>query len=597
MGEAGKYYAEKLSELTDANEKLTNRIRKITFYRLLSFLALICLPVILRKTMPFAALSAFLMLILFLWLVKKNSLLEKRRKRNAAAIKILNHELMSLDGDFLQFAAGDEFIDSRHAYTYDMDIFGQGSLFQYINRTTTRGGSLRLAQMLQYPLLNCDEIMLRQQAIAEISKLREWRIDFLTEGNLLETTESEKTALLDNAGDSLKLKGEKFLKILLIAFPVFAFFSLAWLIFGGSHLFLLLAVIVAIGIISYYWKDISRYSEIFGNKTKLIQKYGNLLETIERQPFESSKNSALKQVIISPEKASECIGRLRREMAKFEYRNNFLVGFVLDIFLLWDLRRMLSLQKWYNRYYEKLGAWIGAAEEIDALASLGFFADNNPEFIYPQPVDGDFVFEARELGHPLLKREKRITNDFAMDGWAKIAIITGANMAGKSTFLRTVGVNMILGRMGAPVCAAEMRFSPVNLYSSMRTTDSLLKDESYFLAELRRLAAFIKRLNHGETMFVIIDEMLKGTNSEDKLKGSQQLIRKLVKTASSSIIATHDVKLTEMENEFPENILNYCFEIEHDGDEMIFDYKLRRGVTKTMNASLLMKKLGILDGE
>ncbi|MCL1822405.1 MAG: hypothetical protein FWG22_06240, partial [Prolixibacteraceae bacterium] len=253
------------------------------------------------------------------------------------------------------------------------------------------------------------------------------------------------------------------------------------------------------------------------------------------------------------------------------------------------------LQKWYRNYSEKLIVWIETAEEIDALISFGFFADNNPDFSYPQPVEGDFIFEAKALGHPLLKREKRVTNDFTMDGWAKIAVITGANMAGKSTFLRTAGVNMILGRAGAPVCAAGMRFSPVNLYSSMRTTDSLLKDESYFLAELRRLAAFIKRLNHGETLFVIIDEMLKGTNSEDKLKGSQQLIRKLVKTTSSSIIATHDVKLTEMEKEFPDNILNYCFEIEHDGDEMIFDYKLRRGVTKTMNASLLMRKLGILD--
>lgn len=597
MDDARKYYSDTLSGLVCINEKLTKQIRTISVFRLLSFIALIGLPVILRKNMAFVVLSAFLMLILFLWLVKKNQWLEKRRERNRATIKILNHELMSLNGDFLQFAAGDEFIDSRHAYTYDMDIFGQGSLFQFINRTTTRGGSFKLAQMFQYPMLDGEEIYLRQQSIAEISKLREWRTDFLTEGNLLEATETEKTVLLNDVGDSLKLKGEKFLKFLLITFPVFAFLSLAWLIFLGSHLLLLLTVIISIGIISYYWKTISYYSEIFGNKTKLIQKYGNLLKTIEKQSFESSDNWALQQVVSSPEKASECIDRLRREMAKFEYRNNLLVGFVLDIFLLWDLRCMLSLQQWYNRHYKKLSAWIDAVEEIDARISLGFFADNNSDFIYPQPVEGNFVFEARGLGHPLLKYEKRVTNDFVMDGWAKIAIITGANMAGKSTFLRTIGVNMILGRMGAPVCAAEMRFSAVNLYSSMRTTDSLLKDESYFLAELRRLAAFIKRLNHGETMFVIIDEMLKGTNSGDKLKGSQQLIRKLVKTTSSSIIATHDVKLTEMESEFLQNILNYCFEIEHQGEEMVFDYKLRRGVTKTMNASLLMRKLGILDGD
>jgi DNA mismatch repair ATPase MutS len=181
-----------------------------------------------------------------------------------------------------------------------------------------------------------------------------------------------------------------------------------------------------------------------------------------------------------------------------------------------------------------------------------------------------------------------------INGWAKVMIVTGANMAGKSTFLRTVGVSLVLARTGAPVCAAEMVFSPVEIYTNMRTTDSLLKDESYFFAELKRIKGVLDRLQNGERIFVILDEMLKGTNSVDKFNGSKELIRRLVELKAVALIATHDLKLSEMEDTYPQQVFNKCFEIRIENDEMVFDYKLTDGVTQTMNATFLMKKMGII---
>jgi DNA mismatch repair ATPase MutS len=261
---------------------------------------------------------------------------------------------------------------------------------------------------------------------------------------------------------------------------------------------------------------------------------------------------------------------------------------------LWDIRCVYRLWLWHKQNHKKLARWLDVISEFDALISLANFANNHPEYIFPEIHEGDFVFRALKMGHPLLRDDKRVCNDLEINGWNKVMIITGANMAGKSTFLRTVGVNLILGRMGAPVCAEKMILTPIALYTNMRTTDSLLKDESYFFAELKRIKGVLERLRMGEQIFVILDEMLKGTNSIDKLNGSKELIRKLVQFNSVSLIATHDLKLSEMDVEFPDQIFNKCFEISINDDEMVFDYKLTDGVTKTMNATFLMKKMGII---
>jgi DNA mismatch repair ATPase MutS len=205
------------------------------------------------------------------------------------------------------------------------------------------------------------------------------------------------------------------------------------------------------------------------------------------------------------------------------------------------------------------------------------------------------VFTALKLGHQLIAEEKRVHNDFTVSSEGVVSIISGANMAGKSTFLRTVAINYLLAMTGAPVCAGKMTFKPMSLYTSMRTTDSLATNESYFYAELKRLRILKARISNGEKLFFILDEILKGTNSDDKSLGSKLFINRLVELGGTGLIATHDTSLGEMENDYPEAITNNCFEVELDGENILFDYKLRDGITKKKNAVLLMKQMGILD--
>lgn len=595
METASQYYNQVKSEAEKNLNKTKRIIRYFYIYRLLAFILIFSSFWIFKQSLLVSAISAFAFLTIFFWLVRKNIELERLKQRLEIRLYLINRELKALNHDYLDFPEGNEFIDPQHPYSYDLDIFGKGSLFQYINRTTTIGGSHFLAQWLTGPEKDIEAILTRQQSVKEISWLREWRLNFLTEGNLIDVSDQEKSALIDTNPEQIHIKNLKYLKAVVIVLPFLTLATLLIYIFKGTHIWLTLNLIINFVILYIYRKETDRYYNLFGNKTQLINKYLNILRIIENQKFESKELNQLKHSVLKPEKSSESIAVLIKAMAQFEYRANLLVGILLNAFLIWDLRCILQLKKWHYENSENLKTWTKTTEIFDALISLGIYADHNPDYTFPIPQNRNFSFSAKDLGHPLLKPGKRIDNDFNIEIFPKVTIITGANMAGKSTFLRAIGVNMVLACSGVPVCSQEMKFTPVDIYTSIRTTDSLLKEESYFLAELKRIATIMGELRNGIPMMVILDEMLKGTNSEDKLKGSQKLVHQLAQTKAATIIATHDVKLTEIEQELPNSVANFCFEITHQDDEIIFDYKLRPGVTQTMNASLLMKKLGIID--
>jgi len=232
---------------------------------------------------------------------------------------------------------------------------------------------------------------------------------------------------------------------------------------------------------------------------------------------------------------------------------------------------------------------------MDALNSLANLAHNYPDFVMPKPVDGEFFLKMQAGAHPLLDEKIRVDNDFTINGYSQIRIITGANMAGKSTFLRTIGVNMILAMAGSVVCAKEFEFTPLSLHTSIRTNDSLQKHESYFFAELKRLKSIINRLEKDEKLFVIVDEMLRGTNSKDKHLGSAALIKRLINLQASGLVATHDIELGKMTEDYPQNIENYRFEVDIKNEELYFDYKIKTGISQNLNAMFLMKKMGIVE--
>jgi DNA mismatch repair ATPase MutS len=290
----------------------------------------------------------------------------------------------------------------------------------------------------------------------------------------------------------------------------------------------------------------------------------------------------------------EVIKRLSKLLNMMDSNLNLLVSVIMNGLFMFNIHVLIAVERWRLTYKSLVPIWFEVLAEFDALSSLGTYAFNNPAYIYPEPVSDGFRFVAEKIGHPLIPRESCVTNDLEITGWNQFRIITGANMSGKSTFLRTIGANLLLAMMGAPVFAKRLTFYPIEIHSSIRTNDSLAKRESYFYAELKRLKEIITELEQGKQKLILLDEILKGTNSSDKQSGSIALIKQLMKYQLAGLFATHDLALGDLINHYPENIKNLCFEIHITGDRMEIDYKLSPGVCRNLNASFLMKNMGII---
>jgi DNA mismatch repair ATPase MutS len=329
-------------------------------------------------------------------------------------------------------------------------------------------------------------------------------------------------------------------------------------------------------------------------KYRLISSFGKMIEEVESTTFHSDVLSGMRSELIDGHSsASAELKRLGKILGAFDSRMNILAGFFLNAVILWDMQCINRLKRWSNRNGSHTGTWLRILGEFDAFSSLANNRYNNPGFVFPSISTDNTIFEATLLGHPLIAEKKRVCNSFSIES-EKICIISGANMAGKSTFLRTVAVNYILAMAGAPVCAGKMNFIPMKIFTSMRTTDSLKSGESYFYAELRRLKELENEVRSNKKVFFILDEILKGTNSEDKSTGSKLFVSKLADMGANGIIATHDTALGLMENAYPGKIFNRCIEIDIEGEKIFFNYLLRDGITTSRNAVLLMKQMGII---
>ena len=534
--------------------------------------------------------------LLFTFLIITNEKLLNETKYLKELIKICQNELDLLTGEYKNFDSGLEFINPNHSYTYDLDIFGNSSIFQYLNRTCTIIGKSTLANYLSSPLKGKKELLLRQQAIAELKNKIEWRQNFQAIGNLYSEKKSDKENILNWLNEPLILFHNKLYKILLFIWPFLVIIQLILSILQIVPYKLLLITFFFQIIIVGYNKNKIRKLQKLGNKVKTLKKYGKLLKEIENENFISPKLKNLTGILKTDNKTTFYhITKLAKISKAYDNTLNMIAGPILNFFFLWSLQCIIRMDKWKIKFKDELPKWFFIISEFDALSSLGCFAFNNPDYIFPEIESHKFTLETKELGHPLINKSVRVNNNFNLNNLGDFAMITGANMAGKSTFLRTVGVNLVLAMSGAPVCAKKFRFFPTDICTSMRTTDSLQKNESYFYAELKRLKTIIDKLTAGQVNFIILDELLKGTNSKDKETGSRIFIEKLIKLNGVGLIATHDLNLADIEKMHPDKVKNQCFEVEIKGEKIFFDYKLKDGVTQKMNASLLMRQMSIID--
>ena len=539
----------------------------------------------------------FLTILLFLWLLKAFSIHSEKKDFLTSLAAINSREALALSGDLDGFPTGKEFADTDHPFSNDTDLFGNSSLFQYINRTVTSYGRDILSGWLSDPFSLSADLIKRQAVIRELADKEKWRHEFMASGyrNALERNEIQ--TLLDWLNEKDKYAGSALKRYLLIILPGAAVISLILLIAGVLHyslfitIFLLNLLYVSLGV-----KNTNRIHNALSRKYYYLSSMTSLLRSFDNEEFNSELLKEIKSGLAGKDvSATASVKKLERLIQVFDSRLNLLMGFALNGLLLWDYHSIKRLEKWKSDYSSHFPVWLDMLGQVDAFISFGNYAANNSSSVYPSISDDNIVFSAAKLGHPLIDSEERVSNDFEIAQKGCIYVITGANMAGKSTFLRTVAVNYILAMTGAPVCASYMKFKPVKLFTSMRTTDSLSNHESYFYAELKRLRVLIAMVESGEPLLFILDEILKGTNSVDKSEGSKLFIRRMISSKGTGLIATHDISLGELENEYPGIVLNKCFEIEITGDKVSFDYRLRDGITTRMNATLLMREMGITD--
>lgn len=518
---------------------------------------------------------------------------ENKYRQSIVIKKINENELANLTGSYeglpkkrSEFRSGSQFIDPKHDYSFDLDIFEEGSIFQHINRTASIEGEEKLKEHLLNIERNENKIAEASQAIKELSVKISMRQTLTALGFEKQISLND---LLERSKNTDKTQISK-------PFIIFSYISVTitmaslilylFKIVPSTLPFILFMFQLTISIINRA-KINSVYDKI--NKTSSnVAGYTEIASIIASEPFKSPKLIKITENLTSMGLA---IKQLRRILNEFDQRNNGLIYIAINGLLLRDIFSARKTQDWFKNNKSNIPLWLENTAEFDALSSFATFAFNNQDFVFPE-IGGNNIMETENMCHPLIAKEKRVGNDITVKGKGQFFIITGANMAGKSTFIRSVGVNMILASCGLPVCASRFKFHPVPIFTSMRTSDKLLESSSYFQAELARLKTLKEKTEAGDITLILLDEILKGTNSDDKLKGSRMVLINLIKMNAAGLLSTHDIALHTLENEMPENFKNYSFEFEvsHSG-ELIFDYKLHEGVSGNMNAGILLKRI------
>lgn len=590
-----EFYKQRLYSLQTELEQLSKRKTLLGWLRLASIIgAATGFYFLFPLGALYAAIPAALLLILFTRLVLadlKNKFSIKHLKN---LVQINEDELTALNSNYFHFRDGSEYNPKEHPYANDLDMFGHASVFQLINRTNSEPGSDVLANWLLYPAQH-ETIMKRQSAIKELSANSLWRQELQAFGASEQIKKStiSRLEVWFGAGYNFINRGYWIVASYLVPFVVVTVLILNFsdvLTDYTRNYFLFAAAVFAFFVSKKVTRIHQQVSKITGELEVLI----NSIKHIEKISFQSACLQDLQKSLIEDGyKASVQISQLKKILERLDIRFNFVVFIPLNILLQWDLQQVISLEKWKLRNHQKTGNWFKVLAEFEALSSFATLHFNNPGWCFPVFKEDHFFIEGKEIGHPLIQAGKCIYNPVQIEKQGEIMLVTGSNMAGKSTYLRSIGVNSVLAMAGSPVCAAYFCLSPVQIISSMRIADNLEESTSTFYAELKKLKTIIDKVNRKEKVFILLDEILRGTNSLDRHTGSAALIKQLIKLNAACIIATHDVELARLKEVFPANILNYHFDVQVSNDELYFDYRLKEGICTSLNASILMKKIGI----
>lgn len=547
----------------------------------------------------FVLLAMILLIFLFAFLVFRQAKVDRKLQEAKVFLSINENELNIKDRKKNMYDDGQEFEDPKHPYTSDLDIFGPNSLFELVNRCATKDGVAVLQSWMKSPSSK-DEITQRQEAVEELKSDPEHLQAF-------------QTKMLFNLGSKINLRsyiysyfhdksfqfGNTFYKSYVplvpwiflagILFSIFVF-NIGGYLFGLALIHLLWTIAMA-GKVSQFSNKVDKIG------VSLIG-FADAIKLMEDKKYQAKLNLELQskiQIETQQKKLSGIIHELGKLIDKLDVRNNMLVGAILNMLFLWDFKQIMAISKWKDQYEDSILSGFDAVAKYESLVSLSLLAYNHADWQQPKILN-DFEKDsllADEVNHPLIPENKSVGNDYNANDH-KIALITGSNMAGKSTFLRTIGINAVLAYTGAVVCAKRFELPTYQLVTYMRIKDSLNESTSTFKAELDRMKFILDRVKDIPSSFFLIDEMLRGTNSVDKYLGSKAIIKKLIDLHGRGMLATHDLQLSELINDYPGYLKNYHFDIQVQGSEMLFDYKLKDGACTIFNASMLLKGIGIV---
>lgn len=588
-------YSKNIELFEEKYEKIRKKYKVVASCRLVVFLAILYFFYLslAREDFKYMYISVGFV-VLFVLFLKLHLQYKWKMEYAHALLQVNQKELDFVKNGLCDFDNGKEFVDPSDPFSYDLDLFGTKSLFEHLNRTASYIGKVELSKLLKHGV-GSQDIEQNQKAIKELSQKIEWRQQINAFSSMCDLDQNAYEKIVKWKNIPVILQSKTTMALAYIC-PIVLWACIGVYFFVESiALGYLISTLFSINLLLSISKTREIQKQLGGSDdlSKTINSYSSILDLVERQSFTTPKMQAyLHDFTKGDSKASKKIKTLYHLFERLETVNNLFIMVVFNGFGQYHIHVLQKLLHFKKDNADILLSSINSVGEIEALNSLANFSYNNRDYCFAT-LSKDNKMYFTDLGHPLLSASKRVCNDISFDK-QRFVILTGSNMSGKSTFLRTIGVNLVLAKMGAPICASSASFIDMPLYVSMGVSDSLKDSESYFYAEVKRLELIIKACQKQPT-FVLLDEILRGTNSEDKQSGTIGVILKLISEKTYGIIATHDLEVCNITYDYPHVLSNKCFEVEIKQEDLFFDYKIREGICQNKNATFIMKKMQIID--
>lgn len=590
-------FINRIKSFENEKVKCTKNYNIVGTLRLLAFIVtLIYIYLFIRRTSMYSFIGTIISLIIFIFLIKYHSDISYRLNKIKNLILINKKYINRIEGNWSDFQdLGEDALDLDHPYISDLDVFGKNSLFQLINTTNTFSGRKKLIELLKNEEKTPTNIVKRQNAVRELSEKLEFCEELESENNFNKKNTKNPSSLLAYAENTDRLFKNSYIKPVVYFLPIFTILFCALTIIMNIKIFYYVIPVIFIIHALMNFVSYTNISSLLGSIEGFnddLQAYANSLKLIENENFKDEYLNKLKDNLFFENKSSsQVMGDLTKIINNVNLKHNFLIYFVLNLIIFWDFRCLFALENWKSKYGKLISQYIDALADFETISSLSVLTHLDTEYSFPTFTDKNLVVKAADLGHPLINNESRISNSVAIED--NIFIVTGSNMSGKTTFLRTIGVNLVLAYAGAPICGKSMECSLMDIFTSMRINDNLMEGSSTFYVELMRIKKIIDNLKKKEPMIFLIDEIFRGTNSKDRIIGAKSVLKNLDTPWVCGLISTHDFELCDLEYNNKSKIKNYHFSESYSENKIHFDYKLREGRCNSTNAKYLMKMVGI----